>query len=234
MADTFGLTSLPLASPVGTASIADPGRDVLLSFLSAVITAECATAWAVRAPGEPVIRNGYAHDPNEEDFVAKRLPALYVYRGDAKPGQFTDAEFGDETPVNALWVFPPAPSLRQYERRAIAQGLSRAIHKALGPLNGRHPSWVVAGDTDPYAAAYGSSVLTHGGFEWVRLTSSSEAAVKVGSDEFAAVLLELGCREDFVAGTPTGLGTEIHMTIEQNGHADPAFVQQQYAAPSGD
>lgn len=225
MTDTYGLTALPVALPGTGASVGDPGRDVLLAFLSAVITEECGAAWAVRAPGETLVRRTHAHDPNEEDFASNDLPALFCYRGDGRAYHFADGEFGDEIQIAVLWVFPPTTAERQADRRSIAVGLSRAIHKALGPLNGRHPAWVAAGDTDPFAADYGSSLLTLGGFETVRLDSFREATVKIDRAEYPAFELLLVCREDFAPGAAAGLGTSIELTIEQNGHASPAFTQ---------
>src|SRR5512145_2731662 len=203
MADSFGKTSLPVA-PVArnaggepTEPIGDPGLAVLASWAAAVLTAECGAAWLDLARGEPIVRRIYAHDPEKEDFDPAHMPALFAHRGDGKHKHFADGEWGEERSISLLWVYPPA-GFEMPARRGIAVALGRALGKALGPLNGRHPAWVVTGDPDPSAARYGSSILTHGGFPTLNLTDTRTAEVTLEHGvKYDGVVLELEAREDY-------------------------------------
>jgi hypothetical protein len=212
MTDSYGATSLPLTaiSDPELESLADPARAHVLAFCKAVIEYECEEAWLALCPNEPIVRRTRNHNPQQEDFSDNDLPALFAWRGDLKPQYFQDEHWGDESNIELLWVFPPTPILNESSRRSIAVGLSRALHKAFGPLNGRHPSWVVSGDTDPFAATYGSSLITHGSFVSIDMDGSVRSAdmmVEIAGRkvEYSGIYISLKCREDFVPGdVPTG------------------------------
>ena len=194
-----------------------------------MLTAECGAAWLAIAPGETLIRKVHNHDPQQEDFTAEELPALFCWRADPKPQHFEDEHYGDESTIDLLWVFPPTASLTQSKRRSIALGLSRALHKALGPLNGRHPAWVVAGDTDPFAARYGSSLLDWGSFRMIEIDSVRSADIPIHSRDttvnYHGVFLSLKCQEEFVTGDSfDGFPTLITIN-QQTTDGDVGFVQ---------
>jgi hypothetical protein len=200
MTDTFGATSLPIANVarsggLPTEPIGDPAMATLLAWARAVLTAEVGPAWADLAPGEPVVRCVHFHDPRAEDFAVQRLPALFAYREAGRFGKADDGRWTEERPTTLLWVYPPGSDDKMPARRGVAVALGRALHEALGPLNGRHPSWVVTGDADPFAAVYGSSLLDHGGFEEIRLDATRTAQVEVADATFEAISLDLICRE---------------------------------------
>lgn len=237
MTDLYGATSLPVASVVDAEAeaIADPARATVLAFCRAVIEAECETAWEALAPGEPLVRTAHLHDPRHEDLGSNTLPALFCFRGtQGKPQQYDDGTWGDETPIELLWVFPPAPHANQATRRGIRMGLSRALHKALGPLNGRHPSWVAVGDTDPYAATYGSSILTLGGFFSIGIETVREAEIKIdtgtGPVDLNGVLVTLACREDYEPGTVFS-GSQTIIVQQRDGDGVDGFTQELALAP---
>jgi hypothetical protein len=200
MTDHFGATTLPVAEvtregPDAVAPIADPGLAVLLSWASAVITAEVGDAWAALAPNEPIVRVTHHHDPREEDFATSRLPALFAYRETGRFARADDGRWTEERPITLLWVYPPASADKMPARRGVGVGIGRALHAALGPCNGRHPDWKVTGDADPFAAVYGSSLLDHGGFEEVRLEDANDAEIEVAGTKFEAISLSLMARE---------------------------------------
>jgi hypothetical protein len=213
MADLYGATQLPVQTP-GTGTVSDPALDAIAAFCSAVLTADCATAWAAVAAGETIVRAALTHDPNEADLGENNLPALFVFRTGLDPQQWDDQAFGADSTISILWVFPPGEQFRHARRLGILSGVGKALHRAFGPLNGRHPSWVVVGDTDPSAAAYGSSVLTRGGLRWARLGVFRFAEVRVGDAVYEGIMAELRVREDFAANVsattwPTALATTI-------------------------
>lgn len=220
MADSFGKTALPVARVARSAAgeptepIGDPGLAVLASWAAAVLTAECGEAWLDLARGEPLVRRVYAHDPEKEDFDPANMPALFAHRGDGKHKHFADGEWGEERPISLLWVYPPA-GFEMPVRRGIAVALGRALGKALGPLNGRHPAWAVTGDPDPYAARYGSSILTHGGFHTLNLDAARVAEVVLEHGvKFDGVVLELEAREDYEPGVK--FSGQRHITIRRD------------------
>ena len=201
MADTYGATTLPVTAPslveAYTEPVGDPGLGVFLAFAKAVLEHEVGAAWEEVAPGEPLIRHARPHDPREEDFDTKSLPTLFAYRGDGKPSRWSDGYWVEERPITLLWVYPPAQAEKMPGRRGVPVAIGRALHKALGPLNGRHPAWVVTGDKDEDAAVYGSDVLTHGGFQQLVMGTVRHAEITVGQAKYDAITVELEAREVF-------------------------------------
>jgi hypothetical protein len=231
MAYTFGATTLPVANVARdsaldpTEQIGDPALTTILSWASAVLTADLSAAWLNLAPNETLIRTTSPHDPREEDFATSRLPALFAYREDGK-AVCSDGEWSEERPVTLLWAFPPAQSLRQWPRRGASTAIGRSLIRALGLWNGRHPSWVVVGDSDPFAAQYGSSILTWGGFKTLTVGAIRNAVVQVGDAKFDGVSVELLASEE-IAQTADGFGVNtITATINQTSTAgEVGFVQ---------
>lgn len=199
MADSYGATTLPVTAPSlveeYTEPVGDPGIVTVLSFAAAVLEYEAGHAWEEVAPSEPLIRRARPHDPREEDFSASALPALFAYRGDGKPSRWSDGYWVEERPITLLWVYPPAQADKMPGRRGVAVAIGRALHKALGPLNGRHPAWVVTDDPDEDAAVYGSCVLTHGGFQRLEVASVRAAEITIGQARYDGVTVELEARE---------------------------------------
>jgi hypothetical protein len=52
----------------------------VLAYIRALFNAYASTAWHSVAPGEPIVRNAFTHDPEEYDFAETHLPALYLFR----------------------------------------------------------------------------------------------------------------------------------------------------------
>jgi hypothetical protein len=222
MTDLYGATSLPVVAPAENEAISDPALGTLLRWAQAVIEFECATAWSVVAPNEPIVRKGRPWKPEQSDFGADTdLPALFCYSD--------DEYFGGDRTISLLWVFPPGPYYELAQRSGILKGLRSALHKALEMALGRHPAWVDPEDTDEDAAAYGSSLLDRGGFVHLRFTDARHAEIQIDTSgagaTYPAVMFEFEAREYFTQGAPTGLGSAIQMTFNQNGSASPAFVQ---------
>lgn len=201
MAHSYGATTLPVTAPslveAYTEPVGDPGLGVVLAFAAAVLEYEVGAAWEEVAPGEPLIRHTRPHDPREEDFATSALPALFAYRGDGKPSRWSDGYWVEERPITLLWVYPPAQAEKMTSRRGVPVAIGRALHKALGPLNGRHPAWVVTDDVDEDAAVYGSCVLTHGGFQQLVMGTVRHAEITVGQAKYDALTVELEAREVF-------------------------------------
>lgn len=201
MADSYGATTLPVTAPSlveeYTEPVGDPGIVTLLNFVAAVLEYEAGDAWDAVAPGEPICSKTRPHNPRKEDFSRETLPALFAYPGDAKYTRWADGYWVRERPITLLWVHPPAQDGWMPARRGVQTAIGAALHKALGPLNGRHPAWVVTGDTDEDAAVYGSCVLTHGGFQSLEMGTVREADITVGDVQYDGVTVEIQAREVF-------------------------------------
>src|SRR5512145_1435561 len=170
MTDLYGSAPLPVAAPAApTDALSDPALNTLLRWAKAIIEFECGVAWAAVAPGEPLVRKTRPHRPERHDFGSvNELPALFCYSDNARPQRYADALFGRDRTIALLWVFAPSDQFAAAKRSGILTGLGAALHKALEMALGRHPAWVDAGDPDPAAARFGSSILGRAGFE--RLT----------------------------------------------------------------
>jgi hypothetical protein len=229
--DAIGLTSLPVANVarVGglpTEQIGDPALTVLLSWARAVLTADIGAAWADLSPNETIVRTTSPHDPREEDFATQYIPHLFAYREDGAPRQNEDEAWGDETPITLLWVYPPASPDKQTARRGMQNAIRRSLLRAVNLWNARHPSWVVVGDTDPFAAQYGSSLLTHGGFTTLTVGMVRNAEVQVRDGKFDAISVELLAREDLIT-THSFTGNLMSAVINQTASdGSVGFVQQ--------
>jgi hypothetical protein len=234
MTDYHGLAPLPAVSrgaePVDPAdtspAITDPGIVVLADFLKAVLVAELDDAFTTDFPVEDsVCRKAYPHDPREDLLEANWLPSLFCWRGSVTPQRFEDGYRGSTSTIMCLWVFPPADEVLGTQMAPIANGVAAALTKALLELDGRHPAWVVDGDTDPYSATYGSSLLDQGGFWIVEPEDDIKfTEVSIGTQQMSGLLWQIATRENHVPGTQSGLGTQIQTVINEPGD-DPVFVQ---------
>jgi hypothetical protein len=218
MPDTYGAETLPVTAPGATATVSDRALDVLGAWMYAVINAECSAAWTAVAAGEPILRGYQTQDPGGQDFNENLLPHLFLFRAQANPAHFEDGNWGTDSTVTMLFVFPPAEQSKAARRMAIFNGLQKAVHRALGPRNGRHPSWVVAGDTDPDAAVWGSSILTHAGLVWCESNPWNIAEVRIPPmlDAYDAIKADFRIREYYV-DDPTLDQTELLTTISAMG-----------------
>ena len=235
MADSYGATTLPVTAPslveAYTEPVGDPGLGVFLAFAKAVLEHEVGAAWEEVAPGEPLIRHARPHDPREEDFDTKSLPTLFAYRGDGKPSRWSDGYWVEERPITLLWVYPPAQAEKMPGRRGVPVAIGRALHKALGPLNGRHPAWVVTGDTDADSATYGSDVLTHGGFQKLEVVAVRHAEITVGQAKYDAVTVDVEAREVLTQDVTLSGSTQITIRRDVTGSTTTGPFDQVILVP---
>jgi hypothetical protein len=161
-------------------SLGDPAIDILAAYFSAVLTAWLGDAWIAVAPGEPVVRTVYKHDPEEIDFRSNDLPLLCLWReGDTSPKNLADGYQEMESTLNVLWVPPPAPQTKSSRRHSFLSAFSKAI--ALAVKHERDPSYVRASDPSSAEAAYfGSDVQALADIDWWRLQRVTRVPVDVG------------------------------------------------------
>lgn len=158
------------------------------AYLQAFIRRYAGQAWAAISPGvdSDVVKYVFTHDPEQHDFKANDLPALYLFRtGSAKDPENTTEDWRvTADTVKVFWVLPPTADLKQGARsRAIGQ-VAKIIDYAL--RKGRDPSYVVEGDVDPQATLEGSVVIRHAGLmklEATRWTSGRVAIARLPRQE---------------------------------------------------
>lgn len=173
MADTWGAAQLPPLAPTdgpapnagsaagpGNSAVTDPGLDVFLAFLKAVINAELTAAWEKRLPNSVPVSFTYTWNPEDSNtgFSDNKVGALYGYR---KAGQVpydyaADLRAAEDT-WTVLWVplQPTAPRARFEERQAFANGLGKVVDDAI--WKGRHPAYQKA--LDPNTKSLDVAVL---------------------------------------------------------------------------
>lgn len=174
MPDTFGLLDLPVPAPDQPRDVAvgDPLLDLVAAFMKAVLNAELKDAWATVVPARGKANNAPAlsvpvpftstHDPEEASFSSEKTPCLYVYRLDDPPPTRIRITQGWEvvrSAVGLLFVPPPPTQDKQRLRTNMRNAFDKAIRGAV--RDGRHPAWIVAGDTYYDPDIYGSVFLRH-------------------------------------------------------------------------
>lgn len=217
VAADVGAARLPLAPGPTGEPFPDIALDILAQFLANVLTRYGGAAWEAVAPGEPIVRNYFTHDPEQYDFKLGDLPALYIFRtGSAKDPEQITADLRTNTDkVMVQWVLPPTDQLKQPGRARAMALIAHWIDSSL--RRGRDPSFVVEGDPDPTAAVHGSVVIRHAGL--MRIDGGKWHAGQIairkfgGSNErevFPAMLAEFMITEVFdgLPGTsvPDALG----------------------------
>ena len=170
MSDTFGLLTLPAEEPETGAAVTDPALDMVLAFMQAVLNSDLGAAWATVCPADPLpVTYVFNHNPDLESFNANETPALYAWRADDGGGsvRYSQDFITDEGGFQCLWVPPPAEQEDRRAREAIRNGIKKSLKAALA--QGRHPAWVLAGDTYYEPADYGSVLLYHAKLAKIRL-----------------------------------------------------------------
>ncbi len=169
MSDLFGLLALPAPAAAAGAAVTDPLLDVLLAYAKAVLNEDLGTAWAAIAPADPLpVAYVFNHNPDLESFNSNETPALYMWRGpDNGANRYAQDVIADDSGFHALWVPPPMGQEDRRVREAIRNGIKKSLRAAFA--NGRHPAWIVPGDTYYEPAEYGSVLLRHAKCGSIRL-----------------------------------------------------------------
>lgn len=192
----LGGERMPLAVPAAGATIAGKALDILLAYLKAGFTYYAGTAWASIAPGEPIVKKTFPHDPEQYNFSQNDLPALYLFpqRSAKEPEQLAEDWRVHTDVLRCFWVLPPARSVDfQAQRAPIINYLGQLIDELL--WRGRDASYVIAGDADLTAAFEGSVVLRHAGLKRMRSTgwAVGQIAIRVPGTQESAPYPLLDC-----------------------------------------
>jgi hypothetical protein len=169
MSDLFGLLSFPAPVPAAGAALTDPALDMVLAFMKAVINADVGAAWAARCPTDPTpVAFTFNHNPDLESFNTNETPAIYAWRADDNGTERHSQDLVvDSSGFNCLWVPPTGGQEDRRSREAIRNGIKKSLRSAFA--QGRHPAWVLAGDTYYEPEDYGSVLLKHTNLAKIRL-----------------------------------------------------------------
>lgn len=166
MGDVAGALELPV--PTDDEPVGDPALSTLAGFFAAVLNAKASSAWGAVAPGESAVATTFTKDPSTIEFSDSNLPALFLWR----------SEIGEDNWIAQDWLVRPStlqlliafrsvPSARQKLREPFANAIRSCLTLAT-EFDGREPTWVVSGDTDPLAATKGSLLWTFAGVHSLR------------------------------------------------------------------
>jgi hypothetical protein len=160
MADIFGSMTVPTVAPVTGELVGFPELGLFADFCKTVLPVDAGESWEAIAPDVPIVVNVYTHDPKLL-FDDSKLPALYIWPGQSNFERLYDGVCVTRTTLEFLWVMEPAQeetlALRQPAQSMVARLLSEELYQE------RHASWKVTGDTDPFAADWGSSLSAYCG-----------------------------------------------------------------------
>jgi hypothetical protein len=177
MADTYGAIQLPILAPAAGFPVSDPALKYLADFAKAVILAKCATAWDEVAPGEPIVREVFYHNPERGGVSDVDCPCLYVWR-DKIVRERTAADWLSRiTSWRFLWLLAPEEEGARLLQVPILAGLDAALDHSF--FWRRHPDWTVTGDTDPVAATRGSLINRWCHFDTMALGDAGEIGLDV-------------------------------------------------------
>lgn len=165
MADTYGADALPatgeLISDRRITRSPDRALDAICSYLQAVLPVRLGPLWSQVAPGEDLIRETFTANPQNCMVTQSKLPGLFVWRGRSTKVREAEDYLTSRTQLGLMWLLWWQDTTKR-ERYLPFQGiLGKAIHETL--TRGRHPAWVVPGDTTPGAATRGSVLVAQAG-----------------------------------------------------------------------
>lgn len=160
--DVFG--SLVL-DPVPVLANKDTPGDPLLEpfgdFCKAVLLGRCSDAWADIGTGNAVVESVSYNNPEDNTFNEVACPALFVFRNYDKAPQierYADCLFWRISTLVVEWVPPPSPQDMRATRAPFYNAIMSALTAAV--VMDRYAGWAWPGDTDTFAAKWGSSLKT--------------------------------------------------------------------------
>lgn len=179
MADKYGATIFPVPVVADTgefppeAVAGDPLLGYLANFVTKIVRLNCEAVWKSVSPSTPIIKTVYADEP-ENGFSAEWLPCLFVFRPGRETRELVETfeQVADEyrfmkSRVVARWIMNPVQAANNRRRNSIFDAVRKAIDAAVNI--GRHPAWIVPGDTDLKAALQGSSLCNFSGAASIEL-----------------------------------------------------------------
>ena len=193
MAHEFGI-DIPVPVPAAGEAAGDILLKKLLAFCSAVLNAHAQTCWDSVSATQPVVRETFAHKPEENSFRDRDLPALYAWRERHMGEQLADEVPADRSRVVMLWVPEPAPQETLTPRTPFANAVYRVVRKAM--YDERDPAWIDTADPDVHAPTHGSWLWGRTNVGHLKLTSGNDGTLTIpfadgsGSSEYPTLQME--------------------------------------------
>jgi hypothetical protein len=161
MTDIYGGLALPAVAGEFAGKALDPALDAITSYLQAVLPVRLGAAWASVAPREDIVRTVCTVNPRDCLVAPQMLPALFVWRGPAQMTREAEDYLITRTQLGCTWLLWWDEPLKRERRLPFQGAIVKAIHESL--CRGRHPAWVVPGDTTRGAATRGSVLQQQAG-----------------------------------------------------------------------
>lgn len=161
MTDLYGGCALPATPGDFGQDAADKALDAIGAYLGAVLEVQLGAAWGAVAPNEPLIRGVRKVNPANALTNNNHLPALYLWRGRSQRTRYADDYLIARTQVTCLWLLWWDSPTKREQRMPFQGAFTHAAHSALA--RGRHPAWIVPGDTVAGAATRGSVLVQQAG-----------------------------------------------------------------------
>jgi hypothetical protein len=169
--DVFGKLTLDPV-PVNTdrtIPTGDPALVVIGEFVKAVMMSRLNAAWsslggASIGSGSDIVKTISYNNPEDNTYNLKDLPGLYVFQPTDKQDQFeryADCQFWNIRYVTVLWIPQPRDQIQRADRAPFFNAIFKAVKGAL--VLDRFPGYVIVGDTDTFAANWGSSLMLNAG-----------------------------------------------------------------------
>jgi hypothetical protein len=232
MADQYGAITLPATA---TDDFVDPLTYYLGHYLKAALTAQLLEKWQQLAPGKDLVRSVFTADPAEVLFNESALPALFCWRpiSEHSTEKVADDYHVTISMVRVFWLQAHDTSPKRERRMQFSGLLSKATHSAL--VEGRHPDWVVAGDTDATAATRGSLLMKWAGLLRPPEVRSETLPVTMQVDggepvTYQAVIFSVKCAERLTrsvlnrSGRNPTITAKLDLTVDQDGHTVESLI----------
>jgi hypothetical protein len=187
MTDTYGAEPLPTTD--GLASdwrkgerSPDRALDAIASYLQAVLPARIGPLWEQVAPGNQLIAETFTVRPQDVLLAPRQLPALFIWRGRFTQTREAEDYLVTRTQLGCMWLLWWSEPTKRERYLPFQGALAKAIHESL--CRGRHPAWVVPGDTTPGAALRGSVLVQQAGLmEPIREISGDQVDVSLDPEK---------------------------------------------------
>lgn len=160
MTEFIGTMEVPSVAPATGETAGFPELGYLADFCQAVLNVDALAQWqAVGNTTLPVLTK-FTHNP-KKSLDDSKLPSIYCFFSEEHGKWVSDGLRTVEAKVEIQWIMEPCQPEMETLRDPTQSLVSRILFDALS--NGRNPAWTVAGDTDPYAVTWGSSLAHYVG-----------------------------------------------------------------------
>lgn len=161
-ADKYGGLELPMPQGQLGDKAVDKALDAIGGYIKAVAEYNLGAAWAAVAPSErALVRTVFTVKPDDALINPAQLPGLFLWRGSSQSNREGEDYLITRTQVSCLWLIWWDEPLKREKRLPFQGAFTLHAHAALA--KGRHPAWLVPGDTTDGASYRGSVLVKQAG-----------------------------------------------------------------------